>query len=229
MSIDFPNNPTIGEPHTKNGKTWVWNGFGWVSYNRGVTGIQGPQGLQGVTGASGSTGATGSTGVTSATGSGSSSKTYSVFTPLDNQPTGSSFATIDTRNSIMILDFDAAAREEAVFVSIIPEGAVLSSGLSARINWTASTATSGNCVWGVQYERMNTDIDSDSFDTGATATSATNATSGIITTTTITTTNIDGLTVGNPYRIKVFRDAANGSDTMTGDAELISVEVRSGA
>jgi len=167
--------------------------------------------------------------ITIASTGGGGSKTYGIFTPLDNQPPATNYATIDTRNSIMTLDFDAATREEAVFVSVIPEAAVLGSGLTARINWTATTATTGNCVWGIQYEKMNTDIDSDSFATAATTTSATNATSGIITTTTITTTNIDGLAAGDPYRLKVFRDAANGSDTMTGDAELISVEVRSGA
>jgi hypothetical protein len=157
------------------------------------------------------------------------SKTYDIFTPLDNQPPGLTFATIDTRNSVMVLDFNDSTREEAVFVSVVPEGANLASGLSARIQWTATTAVTGNCVWGLQFERMNTDIDSDSFAASATASAVTNGTSGIVTTTTITTTNIDGVDAGDPYRLKVFRDGTDGADTMVGDAELISVEVRSGA
>jgi hypothetical protein len=78
---------------------------------------------------------------------------------------------------------------------------------------------------------MNTDEDSDSFDTAATAGSTTNATSGIITTTEITITTIDSVAAGDPFRIKVFRDAdgTSGTDDMTGDAELVSVEVRSAA
>ena len=169
--------------------------------------------------------------ITLSTTGGGGSKTYAVYTPLDNQPPAANYATIDTRNSIMVLDFDAATDESAVFVGIIPEAASLGSGLKIRINWMATSATSGTCRWGVQIERMNTDEDSDSFDTAATAGSTTNATSGIITTTEITITTIDSVVAGDPFRIKVFRDAdgTSGTDDMTGDAELVSVEVRSAA
>ena len=169
--------------------------------------------------------------ITLSTTGGGGSKTYAVYTPLDNQPPAANYATIDTRNSIMVLDFDAATDESAVFVGIIPEAASLGSGLKIRINWMATSATSGTCRWGVQIERMNTDEDSDSFDTVATAGSTTNATSGIITTTEITITTIDSVVAGDPFRIKVFRDAdgTSGTDDMTGDAELVSVEVRSAA
>ena len=169
--------------------------------------------------------------ITLSTTGGGGSKTYAVYTPLDNQPPAANYATIDTRNSIMVLDFDAATDESAVFVGIMPEAASLGSGLKIRINWMATSATSGTCRWGVQIERMNTDEDSDSFDTAATAGSTTNATSGIITTTEITITTIDSVAAGDPFRIKVFRDAdgTSGTDDMTGDAELVSVEVRSAA
>ena len=167
--------------------------------------------------------------ITLSTTGGGGSKTYAVYTPLDNQPPAANFATIDTRNSIMVLDFDAATDESAVFVGVIPEAASLGSGLKIRINWMATSATSGTCRWGVQIERMNTDEDSDSFDTAATAGSTTNGTSGIITTTEITITTIDSVAAGDPFRLKVFRDAdgTSGTDDMTGDAELVSVEVRS--
>jgi hypothetical protein len=152
-----------------------------------------------------------------------------VFTPLDNQPPASNFATLDTRNSIAVLDFDASTDESAVFVGVIPEGASLGSGLKIRISWMATSATSGACRWGVQIERMNTDEDSDSFDTAATGGSTTNGTSGIVTTTEITVTTIDSVAAGEPFRLKVFRDAdgTSGTDDMTGDAELVAVEVRS--
>jgi hypothetical protein len=162
-----------------------------------------------------------------ATGSGT--KTYTVFTPDDNQPPASDFATLDTRNSILVLDFDAATDESAVFVGVIPEAASLGSGLKIRLHWMATTATSGDCVWDVSLERMTTDLDSDSFDTIASATTATSGTSGIPTVTEITLTTIDSVTAGDGYRLKVTRDANNASDTMTGDAELIVVEVRSAA
>ena len=157
-------------------------------------------------------------------------KTYATFTATDNQPPATAFATLDTRNSIAVLDFDATTDESAVFVGIIPEGASLGSGLKVRLHWMASTATADNCRWGVQFEKSGTDLDSDSFDTATEAHSAANGTSGIETVTEITATAIDSLAAGDRFRLKVFRNADDATnDTMTGDAELIAVEVRSAA
>jgi hypothetical protein len=154
--------------------------------------------------------------------------TLSFFTAIDNQPPASGFATLDTRNSIAVLDFDDTTEESAVFVGVVPDNANLASGLSVRIHWMATTATSGNCRWGIQFEDMNTDEDADSFDTATEAHSATNGTAGIPTTTTITCTTIDSLVAGDFFRIKIYRDVSDTTnDTMTGDAELIAVEVRS--
>ena len=162
-------------------------------------------------------------------GSGSGTKTYAVFTVCDNQPPATNFATLDTRNSIAVLDFDAATDESAIFLGIMPEAASLASGLSIRLIWTATTATSGACVWDASLERMTTDIDTDSFDTIASVTATTNATSGVPNYSTITLTTIDSVTAGDGFRLKINRDANNASDTMTGDAELIAVEIRSAA
>jgi hypothetical protein len=158
-------------------------------------------------------------------------KTYAVFTATDNQPPATAFAALDTRNGIAVLDFDEGATNEAAhFVAVMPEGASLASGLKVRIHWMATSATSGNCRWGVQFERMNTDEDSDSFDTAAEAHSTTSGTSGVITVTEITTTAIDSIAAGEPFRLKVYRDSSDTTnDTMTGDAELVAVEVRSAA
>jgi hypothetical protein len=195
----------------------------------GPTGATGPQGLTGATGATGS-GATGSTGATGATGPvGTKSLTDAVFTPRENQPPATAFATLDTRNSIAVLDFDAATNESAIFVGIMPEAASLGSGLKIRIIWTATSATTGDTVWSSAIERMTTDIDVDSFDTAASVTTTTNATNGVPNYSEITLTTIDGVTAGDGFRIKITRDATSVADTMTGDAELIAVEVRSAA
>lgn len=161
-----------------------------------------------------------------ATGSGT--KTYAKLTALDGNPPASNYATFDTRNSVPVLDFDDSTEEATVFSSIMPEGASLGSGLIIRIQWAATSATTGAVRWGVQLERGNTDLDSDSFDTAAEAHSTTSGTSGTVTITEITTTNIDGITAGDGYRLKVYRDVTDTTnDTMTGDAELVWVEVRS--
>lgn len=161
---------------------------------------------------------------------GGGTKTYSKFTALDNQPpTGNIFATFDTRNGIAVLDFDSVVQEEAIFVDIMPEGANLGSGLIVRIIWAASTATSGDCRWGAQFMRLDsgTDIDNDSFDTAAEVTTTAPGTSGQTATTSITITTIDSISAGDAFRLKIYRDVSDSADTMTGDAELIAVEIRS--
>jgi hypothetical protein len=158
----------------------------------------------------------------------SGTKTYAVFTPMTSQPPASNFATLDTRNSIAVLDFDDSTEESAFWVFVMPEAASLGSGLKIRLHWMATSATSGDARWGAQIERMNTDLDADSFDTAAEATTATSGTSGIVTVTEITITTIDSVAAGELCRLKVYRDTT-GADTISGDLELVAVEVRSAA
>lgn len=158
---------------------------------------------------------------------GAGTKTIAVFAPLQNQPPAANFATIDTRNSIAVLNFDAATDESAVFVGVIPEAAVLTSGIKVRLFVAMASATSGSVDFGAQFERTGTDLDSDSFDTATEAHVTVSGTSGIETVIEITCTNLDSLTAGDAYRLKLYRDADDGTnDTATGDAQLVRVEVR---
>jgi hypothetical protein len=234
LTIDDLTDVIISSPQNYQVLTYVDGLTGWENRSvstlplvSSINGISGPVGIS--AGSNITITQSGNTFTFSSNSSGGGTKTYEVFTPLHNQPPASNYATVDTRNSIMVLEFDAATDESAVFVGVIPEAASLGSGLKIRIHWMADTATSGTCRWGVQIERMNTDEDSDSFDTAATAGSTTNGTSGIITTTEITITTIDSVAAGESYRLKVFRDAdgTSGTDDMTGDAQLVAVEVRS--
>lgn len=162
-----------------------------------------------------------------ATATGSGTKTLARFTASDNQPPAGSFATLDTRNSVLVLDFDDASVESAVFVGQIPEGADLSSGISVRLYWMATSATTGNVRWRAEFEADGTDLDSDSFDTSTEATGAANGTSGIETLTTFTCTTIDSLAAGDRFRLRISRVGNDGTnDTMSGDAELVAVELR---
>lgn len=158
---------------------------------------------------------------------GAGTKTLARFTARDNSPPASSFATIDTRNSVLVLDFDDASVESACFVGQIPEGADLSSGISVRLYWMATSATTGNVRWRAEFEADGTDLDSDSFDTSTEATGAANGTSGIETLTTFTCTTIDSLAAGDRFRLRISRVGNDGTnDTMSGDAELVAVELR---
>jgi len=160
-----------------------------------------------------------------------SGNTLNTWSAQANQPPASNFATLDLRNSISVLDFDASTAEAAVFLGVLPRH-YAGGGLTVTIIWAASSATSGNCKWNAEIERIadgGHDIDADSFASAQTATEATNGTSGIATYTTIAFTSgaqMDSLAAGEAFRLRVTRDAADGGDTMTGDAELLAVEIK---
>ena len=157
-----------------------------------------------------------------------------VFTPLHNEPPTSIFATLDVRNSIPVLDFDASTDEEAVFGGVLPDN-YAGGGLTVTLVWMATSATSGNVVWAVQIERHSDDdidLDSDSFaalNNGGqdVAPSA----SGEVSYDDVTFTNgadMDSLDKNESFRLKVRRDADNtaATDDMSGDAVLMRVIVK---
>ncbi len=152
-----------------------------------------------------------------------------IFTAMANVPPIANFATLDMRNNHPVLDFDAATDEFAVFGAVLPS-TYAGGGLSVDIHWTATSATSGDVVWSAEFERMNTDLDADSFASAKTVTGVANATSGIITKTTISFTDgaeMDSLAAGEAFRLRISRDAnASDSDDLVGDTELHRVVVR---
>jgi hypothetical protein len=161
-----------------------------------------------------------------------SGDTLVVFRPLDNQPPATGYATFDTRNSIPVLDFDAASDEDAVFGAVLPRF-YGGGGITATLYWLASSAVAGDVIWNAAFERNHAngdDLDADSFATAQAAAATTaNGTSGKVITSTITFTDgaqIDSLAAGEAFRLKVTRDANAGGDTMAGDAELLMVELK---
>jgi hypothetical protein len=159
-----------------------------------------------------------------------SGNTLLVLGPLQNEPPAANFATFDTRNGHPTLDFDASTNESALFSAVLPR-AYAGGGLTITLVWAATTATTGNVVWNTAIERVDTgtDTDADSFATANAATAATSATSGAPIYTAIAHTSgaqMDSAVAGELIRLKVTRDAANGSDTMAGDAEVVAIEIR---
>jgi hypothetical protein len=153
------------------------------------------------------------------------------FLPGHVELPAASAAAWGTRNAQPHLAFDAATNESAVFSGIMPAhyGA---GGINVNLLWRATSATSGNVRWQVEIERQNDeglDTDADSFATAVEATAAAPATAGMLQYTTVALSNseIDGLLVNERFRIRVTREANDATnDTMTGDAELVSVYIR---
>jgi hypothetical protein len=127
------------------------------------------------------------------------------------------------------LDFDAASVEAAFFQFIAT--AYGSGNLTVRIDWYADSASSGDVVWGAQIACItpNTDTQDIETDTLATASTATDTHLGTtgqrLHTIDITVSNLDSIAVGDLVTLRVYRDAAAGGDTMTGDATIVAVNV----
>jgi hypothetical protein len=161
-----------------------------------------------------------------------SGNVLAVFTAQQNEPPSSGYATPDTRNAILVLDFDAANIEGAVFRGLLPPSVYNGGGLTIDTYWMATSATSGDIKVGTAIERDNSanhDLDADAFATEQTATVTADATSGKLfkaTTTHSSGANMDSAAAGDPIRLKVRRVASDAADTMTGDAELFMVVVK---
>ena len=159
-----------------------------------------------------------------------SGDTLAIFGPESGQPPASNFATLDTRNGILVADFDASTDESLVFTGILPRN-YAGGGLTVTGHVMHSSATSGTSRWTAEIERMNTDEDSDSFAAAQSAACTASGTSGIISTFAITFTDgaqMDSLAAGEPFRIRITRDAdgTTGTDDAAGDAELVALEIK---
>ena len=72
-ALNFPNNPSLNDIYSANGRRWKWNGSSWIRIAdpgvqgatgaQGTTGTQGTQGLQGPQGTTGTQGTAGTIGV----------------------------------------------------------------------------------------------------------------------------------------------------------------------
>lgn len=155
-------------------------------------------------------------------------KTIAVFTAAESQPPETAFATLDTRNSIVVLDFDDTTTEATTFVGIIPEGAELTSGIIVAVIWAATSATSGSVRWKIEFANLlGQDLDELVFDSATEANSLPDPISGVPTHVEITCIAIAELGAMYPFLVRISRVANDTTnDTMVGDAELIAVELR---
>jgi hypothetical protein len=156
-----------------------------------------------------------------------------VFTPQHNNPPATAYATPDTRNSHLVLDFDGATDEEAVFAGVLP-ASYAGGGLYCEIYVAFTSATSGSVRFQAAIERMDfssIDIDADSFASFQSAGGTAPGTSGQIIAVTVQFTagaQMDSLAAGEAFRLKIRRDAdgTSGTDDIGTDAEVLRVVLR---
>lgn len=160
-----------------------------------------------------------------------SGDTLLILTPLANEPPSSNPATIDLRNQHPVLDFNDTTNESAVFSAVMPQNYAGITGVTVYLHYAMTSATSGDIDWDVAFERIGDqqqDIDSDGYAAVQSVDNTTvPGTSGNVDIVSVAFTDgaqMDSVAAGEGFRLKVTRDAA--SDTASGDAELLFVEIR---
>lgn len=151
----------------------------------------------------------------------------------DGEPPSSNYATIDTRNQIPVLDFNDSTDESIEFSGIMPRS-YSGNGVTLILGWMATdtTVTPHNCIWQAAFKSVTSDtddLDSKAFAAANSVTDAEASASGEVVYAEITFTDgadMDSVAAGEYFRLKVNRDADNGSDNLTDDSELVSVEMR---
>lgn len=167
-----------------------------------------------------------------------SGNTLLVFTARDGVPTGTAGAAhgmlagaASPAEGVPYLAFDSATDEYVDFQGVMPRN-YAGGGLTLTIYW-ASGVTTNDTVWRAAFRRVQDDAEdidttAHSYDyNSVTATTASAAGEVDYATITFTDgTDMDSLAVGELFILRVTRNASSGSDTMSGDAYLIAVEVK---
>ncbi|QDU54324.1 hypothetical protein [Aeoliella mucimassa] len=163
------------------------------------------------------------------------SHTLAMFDAAAGRPPAANYPQLDLRNATLVLDFDDTAAESIDFVGLLPT-TYTAGDFEAIVTWAATSATTGSVVWQAEFERHpiddatfgTHDLDDDSFGTSSTVTTAVASAAGEIAQSTIslTASDADSPAAGETYRLRITRLASDASDTLTGDAELVAVELR---
>ncbi len=150
-----------------------------------------------------------------------------MYATTTNGADAQQIETTATRPDIKVLDFDASTAEYAQFAVAMPKSWNLGT-VTFQAWWTPSNTNTGNCIFGLQGVSCS---DSDTADVVfGTAQEVTDAGIGTVEDVQVTGTSSAMTIAGSPADndmtfFQVYRDAADGSDTFTGDARLIGIKM----
>ncbi len=161
--------------------------------------------------------------------------TFFVGTPYSAEFPASNFPALLLSNRRPVLAFDASTDETAYWSGIAPQGLV-GTTITCVLTIAMASATSGTVGFQAQLEAIT---DGDAVDTDAatsfdsvnnSASTTVPGTAGYIKQISITMTNKDAIAAGDYFRLSINRDADGSAitDSATGDAYLLSVELRDG-
>ena len=135
--------------------------------------------------------------------------------------------TTATRPDMKVFDFDAGTKQYTQFTIAMPkswnEGTV-----TYQVYWSPSTTNTGDCIYGLEAVACG---DSDTIDVAyGTAVEVTDAGIGTVEDQQITAESGALTVAGSPAAgeqtyFQLYRDAADGSDTFTGESRVLGVKI----
>jgi hypothetical protein len=150
-----------------------------------------------------------------------------MFGTTTNGADAQAVETTATRPELKVLDFDASTAEYAQFSIAMPKSWNLGT-VTFQAFWTPSTTNTGNCIFGLQGVSCT---EGDTADVVfGTAQEVTDAGIGTVEDVQMTAVSSAMTIAGSPADddytfFQVYRDAADGSDTFTGDARLLGIKL----
>lgn len=149
------------------------------------------------------------------------------FKVQDNESPAANFATRDSRNSHPVLDF--AIDEIGIFSDVMPRN-YSGRGITIYLHYAMSSAEADDIKLETYFERIGDqqqDLDADGFaaaqNTGDITVPGTSGNVDIISTSHDNGAEMDGILVGEGFRLKLKRIAVTGTDAM-GDLEWKFIE-----
>ena len=150
-----------------------------------------------------------------------------MYGPTTNPADGALVETTATRPDLKVFDFDASTQQYTQFTVAMPkswnEGT-----LTYQVYWSPSTTNTGNCIFGLQGVAC---ADGDTIDVAfGTAIEVTDAGIGTVEDQQITAESSAMTVAGSPAAgeqsyFQLYRDAADGSDTFTGECRVLGIKL----
>ena len=150
-----------------------------------------------------------------------------MFGTTTNGADAQAVETTAVRPELKVLDFDASTNEYAQFSVAMPKSWNLGT-VTWQAFWSPSTTNGGDCIFGLQGVGCANDDTADVV--FGTATEVTDTAIGTVEDVQVTSASGATTIAGTPADddltfFQLFRNAADGSDTFTGDARLLGIKL----
>jgi hypothetical protein len=150
-----------------------------------------------------------------------------MYGPTTNPADEAQVETTATRPDLKVWDFDASTQQYTQFTAAMPkswnEGTI-----TYQVYWSPSTTNTGNCIFGLQAVAC---ADSDTIDVAyGTAIEVTDAGIGTVEDQQISAESGAVTVAGSPAAgeqtyFQLFRKAADGGDTFTGESRVLGIKI----